>query len=74
MKPTPADRRRTFSQLGVIAGVAVVVIAMVATAVLLGRRAESGGAPQVSTTVTVNGVPVPFAVTGSAVRLGPADA
>ncbi len=71
-----AKRRRTFIQVGIIGGVAVLVIAIVATAVILGNRRSTatGAAPQVESTVTVDNVKVPFAVTGSAVRVGPADA
>ncbi|WP_344018116.1 DsbA family protein, partial [Microlunatus capsulatus] len=72
-----ARRRRLVVQLGVVAAVAVLVVGIVTTAVLVGRRPAAdgaGGPPVVSSTTTVGGVSVPFAVDGSAVRVGPADA
>lgn len=67
-------RRRTIVQAGVIGGVALVVVAIVASAVILGNRGRGSTTPAADTTVTVNNVQVPFAVSGSAVRVGPADA
>jgi protein-disulfide isomerase len=72
-----AARRRRLTQLGIVGGVALLVIAIVASAIIIGQRGQkstAGGAPSVSTTVTVDGATVPFAVDGSAVRVGPADA
>lgn len=69
-----AKRRRNRIQLAVVGGVAVVVLAIVAGAVLIGRHQQSGSTPTADTTVTVANVKVPFAITGSAVRVGPADA
>jgi protein-disulfide isomerase len=71
-----AARRRTLTQIGIIGGVAVVVIAIIATAVVLGTRDRGGptATPAVSTTVTVEGAKIPFTVSGSAFRLGPTDA
>ena len=71
-----AARRRTLTQIGIIGGVAVVVIAIIATAVVLGSRDRGGptATPSVSSTVTVDGAQVPFTVSGSAFRLGPTDA
>jgi protein-disulfide isomerase len=71
-----AKRRRSLIQAGIIAGVAVVVIAIVASAVIIGHRSQAsrGDVPSVDSTVAVDNVSVPFAVAGSAVRVGPADA
>jgi protein-disulfide isomerase len=71
-----ARRRRILIQVGVVGAVAVLVIGIITTAALIGRRSASqaGAAPVVDTTVTVGGAQVPFAVDGSAIRLGPADA
>lgn len=73
-----AKRRRNLIQLAVIAGVALVVIAIVGAAVIIGNRGKAstsaGGAPTANTTVTVDNVSVPFAIDGSAVRVGPANA
>lgn len=71
-----AKRRRNLVQIGIIAGVALVVVAIITTAVVLGMRGQggSGSAPTANTTVSVDNVSVPFAVDGSAVRVGPADA
>lgn len=67
-------RRRTLIQIAVIGSVAVVVIGIVTTAVVIGSRQRSATTPTVSTTVAVGTAQVPFAVDGSAVRVGPADA
>jgi protein-disulfide isomerase len=71
-----AKRRRNLIQTAIIGGVALVVIAIIASAVIIGNRGRSDRSttPSVSTTVTVNNASVPFAVDGSAVRVGPADA
>ncbi len=72
-----AKRRRTLTQLGIVGGVAVVVIGIIATAVVLGTRGQApSGSPAVSadTTVTVAGATVPFGSTDTAIRVGPADA
>ena len=70
-----AKRRRTITQLSIIGGVAVVVIAIVATAVVLGTRGSTSGAtPTGSATVTVDGKQVPLAITDTGVRLGATDA
>lgn len=69
-----AKRRRKLTQLGIVGGVAVLVIAIVTTAVLLGRGGTATAAPTVDATVSVNGQSVPFAIDGSAIRIGPADA
>ena len=72
-----ARRRRIWLQVGIIAAVAVLVIATVTTVALVrGRDRDAAGSttPTVNTTVTVNGTSVPFAVDGSAIRVGPADA
>ena len=71
-----AARRRTLTQIGIIGGVAVVVLAIIATAVVLGTRDRGGptATPAVTSSVTVDGASVPFTITGSAFRLGPADA
>ena len=69
-----AARRRRFVQLGIIGGVALLVVAIVASAVIIGQRGQSKEAPSVDTTVSVDGATVPFTVTGSAVRLGPSGA
>lgn len=69
-----AKRRRALVQVAVVGGVGVVVIAIIATAVILGTRGKAGpaAAPAISTTVSVAGVDTPLTITGSAVRLGPA--
>jgi protein-disulfide isomerase len=73
-----ARRRRVMVQVGIIAAVAVLVVGIVAAAALIGTRSRAGtaaaGAPTASTTVTLNNTSVPFAIDGSAVRVGPADA
>lgn len=69
-----AKRRRSLIQLAIVGGVALLVVAIVGTAVLVGRKDTAGGTPAVDTTVTVGGAEVPFAVDGSAVRSGAADA
>lgn len=71
-----AKRRRTITQLAIVGGVALVVVAILATAVVLRTRGKDGptATPVVDTIVTVNGARVPLAVVGSAVRLGPSDA
>lgn len=69
-----AKRRKTITQLVIVAAVAVVAIAIVATAILVGRGGGNQATPQVSTTIPLEGAQVPFAIDGSAVRLGPADA
>lgn len=69
-----AKRRRTLVRAGIIGGVALLVVAIVASAVILGNRGRGSSTPTADTTVTVNNTQVPFAVFGSAVRVGPADA
>ncbi len=70
-----ARRRRILIQVGVVTAVAVLVVGIITTVALTGRSAgQAGDAPVVDTTVTVGGAQVPFAVDGSAVRLGRADA
>lgn len=76
-----AKRRRTLTQLAIVGGVAVVVIAIVATAVVLGTRGKgtSAGGPVASGTTTVDGTSVPFAIggagdTSTGIRVGAADA
>ena len=77
-----AKRRRTITQLAIVGGVAVVVIAIIATAVVLGTRgktAAAGAGPSASATTTVDGTSVPFAIggtgdTATGVRVGAADA
>lgn len=68
-------RRRRLVRFGVVGGVAVVVIAMIATAVFIGTRPNSDKAPVADTTIALGASPeVPFAVEGTGVRLGAADA
>lgn len=69
-----AARRRRLVQFGIVGGVTLLVIAIVATAVLIGQRGSSSEAPSVNTTVSVDGVSVPFTIDGSAVRVGPSGA
>ena len=77
-----AKRRRTITQLAIVGGVAVVVIAIIATAVVLGTRgqaASAGNAPSATGTTSVDGTSVPFAIGGSGgtadgVRVGADDA
>jgi protein-disulfide isomerase len=78
-----AKRRRTLIQLAIVGGVAVVVIAIIATAVVLGTRgqatAAAGGTPSATGTTTVDGTSVPFAIggtgdTAAGVRVGAPDA
>ncbi|HEY0237455.1 MAG TPA: thioredoxin domain-containing protein [Friedmanniella sp.] len=77
-----AKQRRTLVQLAIVGGVAVVVIAIVATAVVLGTRGKTpsaGGTPSGTGTTTVDGTSVPFSIGGTAdtadgVRVGAADA
>ena len=77
-----AKRRRTITQISIIGGVAVVVIAIIATAVVLGRPgtpAASGGAgtPSSTGTTSIGGASVPLAIGGSVpdgVRVGNQDA
>ena len=78
-----AKRRRTLTQLAIVGGVAVVVIAIIATAVVLGTRGRhprrGGGAPVATGTTTVDGTSVPFAIggtdaTANGVRVGSTDA
>ena len=64
-----AKRRRTLTQLAIVGGVAVVVIAIIATAVVLGTRGQdapaASGGPVATGTTTVDGTSVPFAIGGS---------
>ncbi len=69
-----AKRRRLLVQVGIVAAVALVAIGIVVTAVVLGRGSSSNEAPAASGTVSVAGASVPFAVDGTAFRIGPADA
>lgn len=70
-----ASRRRRRKQVGIICGVSVLVIAIVATAVIIGGRSRGGDVPTANATVSVGAnTSVPFAIQGSAVRVGPADA
>ena len=78
-----AKRRRTLTQLAIVGGVAVVVIAIIATAVVLGTRGKdapaAAGGPVATGTTDVDGTSVPFAIGGSGdtatgVRVGAADA
>ncbi|HEY5821272.1 MAG TPA: thioredoxin domain-containing protein [Propionibacteriaceae bacterium] len=69
-----AKRRRTLIQIAVVGTVAVVVIGIVTTAVIIGSRQRSQTTPSANATVTVGTRQVPFAIDGSAVRVGPADA
>lgn len=69
-----AKRRKTISQVVIVAAVGAVAIAVVATAILLGRTGGNQATPQVSTTIPLNGAQVPFATDGSAIRLGPDNA
>ncbi len=75
-RPATQQRRRTVIQLAVVGGVALVVIAIVASAVILGNRGRgsTSNTPSADSTLTVDGTTVPFAVSGSSVRVGPADA
>jgi protein-disulfide isomerase len=65
-----------------VGGVAVVVIAIIATAVVLGTRGKTpsaGGTPSGTGTTTVDGTSVPFSIGGTGdtadgVRVGAADA
>lgn len=69
-------RRRNLVQAGIIAGVAILVIGIVASAVIIGQRGRGDGSvPSADATVQVDdAASVPFAIDGSAVRIGPADA
>ena len=77
-----ARRRRTLTQLAIVGGVAVVVIAIIATAVVLGTRGDdnpAAGAPVATGTTLVDGTSVPFAIggndaTANGVRVGSTDA
>ena len=74
-----AKRRRTLTQVAIVGGVAVVVIAIIATAVVLGTRSKAApgsaaGGPVATGTTTIGGAPVPFAIGGTGVRVGVADA
>lgn len=70
-----AKRRRTLNQVGIVGGVAVVVIGIIATAVVLGTRGQApSGAPAVDAEVTVAGAQVALGSTDTAIRVGPADA
>ncbi len=77
-----AKRRRLGTQLAIIGGVAVVVIAIITTAVVLGTRgrtAAAGNVPTATGTTLANGTSVPFAIGGSGgtangVRVGAGDA
>jgi protein-disulfide isomerase len=78
-----AKRRRTLTQLAIVGGVAVAVIAIIATAVLVGRRGDdapaAAGGPVATGTTTVDQTSVPFAIGGSGgtangIRVGAADA
>jgi protein-disulfide isomerase len=69
-----AKRSRLVRQLIFVGVLVLVVAAMIGTAVFLGLRGQQGSTPGADGTVTVNGVQVPFAVDGTAVRVGPADA
>lgn len=71
-----AKRRRTLTQLGIVAGVAVVVIAIIATAVVLGNRGKTSAAAPTGTssTISLEGKQVPLAILDTGVRLGSPDA
>lgn len=68
------QRKRRMTQIALVAVVAVVAIGIVASAVLLGTRGRDANVPTASTSVTVGGASVPFAVDGSAVQVGKDDA
>lgn len=77
-----AKRRRSLTQLAIVGGVALVVIAIIATAVVLGTRNQTpaaGGTPSATGTTTVDQTSVPFAIGGTGdaangVRIGTTDA
>ncbi len=68
------QRKRRITQGIVVGVVALLAIGIVASAVLLGRADRSERVPTAATSVTVGGTSVPFAVNGSAVEVGKADA
>jgi protein-disulfide isomerase len=68
------QRKRRLTQSIVVGVVALLAIGIVASAVLLGRADRSERVPTAATSVTVGGTSVPFAVNGSAVEVGKADA
>jgi protein-disulfide isomerase len=68
------QRKRRLTQGIVVGVVALLAIGIVASAVLLGRADRSERVPSAATSVTVGGTSVPFAVNGSAVEVGKADA
>lgn len=77
-----AKRRRSLTQLAIVGGVAVVVIAIIATAVVLGTRSQApaaGGTPSATGTTTVDQTSVPLVIggtgdTATGVRVGSTDA
>lgn len=70
-----AQRKGRLTQILVISAVALVVIGIIGSAVIISIVTQNSRRPVVDTTVPLaGGTEVPFAVDGSAIRLGPADA
>lgn len=68
-------RRRRLVRIGVVGGVGLVVVAMIATAIFFGTRPSSDRAPVADTTIAIGATPeVPFVVEGTGVRIGASDA
>ena len=70
-----ARRRSRLTQILVIGVVALVVVGIIGAAVIISVVTQGRQTPSADTTVPVGaGVRVPFAVDGSAIRIGPKDA
>lgn len=74
LEAAKVQRRKRINQAIVVAVVAVVAIGIVVSAVLLGNAGRSERVPTAATNIDVSGASVPFAVDGSAVQVGKADA
>jgi protein-disulfide isomerase len=68
------QRKRRVTQVVVVAVVALVAVGIVVSAVFVGTAGRSANVPTASGDVTIGGASVPFAVDGTAVQVGQADA